>query len=87
MKLAFVFLVVFVATSYQQRLQYNRMFWAPNIDDADEYNQFDRSFHPRKFGGDQNYFLNPQAHQDEPVVNITKCINFFTTQTKSNQIH
>ena len=68
MKLAFVFLVVFVATSYQQRLQQNRNLWMPNIDDADEYNKFDRSFHPRLFGGDPNYFVNSLARQEPEVI-------------------
>lgn len=75
MKLAFVFLVVFVAASYQQRLQQNRILWTPNIDDADEYNQFGRSFHPRLFGGDPNYFMNPQARQ-EPVVTSSQMFTF-----------
>lgn len=86
MKLAFIFLVVFVATSYQQRIQQNRMFWMPNIDDdADDEYQFDRSYHPRMFGGSPNPFMNPLARQ-ETVVGY-HIFTFFTTKTTSDSIH
>lgn len=59
MKLALVFLLAFVATSYQQRFQY-RMPWKPsnNYDLDDSYYQPRRSF-PDAYYND--YYSNPLA--------------------------
>jgi len=66
MKLALVFLLAFVATSYQQRFQY-RMPWKSNNYDVD-----DSYYQPRRFPDAyyNDYYSNPLARQQPFVVII-----------------